>query len=386
MKWPLKRLNELSDVITKGTTPTSLGFSYKSSGVRFLRAQNINYGKVNFFDDDLYIDADTHKALARSQIVNGDLLVSIAGSIGRSGIVVSNNESLNCNQAVAIVRLKKEVNEKYISHALDSQHIKDQIRNSTVTGVISNLSLSQLGNLKIPLPPLAEQQRIAELLDTADRILKLRESALAKLDQLAQSLFFQIDQTASKHYKLSDISEIVSGATPKSEIKEYWNGVVHWATPAELGKLNDIFINQTVRRITNEGLASCAATLLPINSILFSSRAPIGHIAINTVPMATNQGFKSFIVDKEFIEPLYLYYWLSQNKLLLQSMGVGATFKELSKSIISAVKIKLPSINEQKKFANTIGIIRNLKIKNLSAIEEIKNLLASLQHQSFAVN
>ena len=67
-------------------------------------------------------------------------------------------------------------------------------------------------------------------------------------------------------------------------------------------------------------------------------------------------------------------------------MGVGATFKELSKSIISALKIKLPSIDEQKKFANTIGIIRNLKIKNLSAVEEIKNLLASLQHQSFAVN
>jgi type I restriction enzyme S subunit len=382
----VKKLSELSEVITKGTTPTSLGFSYTSSGVRFLRAQNINYGNVNFFDDDLYIDVDTHRALARSQILNGDLLVSIAGSIGRAGIVLSNNEQLNCNQAVAIVRLKKDVNKNYISHVLDSQAVKDQIRNSTVTGVISNLSLSQLGSLKIQLPPPAEQQRIAELLDTADRVLKLRESAIAKLDQLAQSLFFQIDQTASKHYKLSDISEIVSGATPKTEIKEYWNGNVYWATPAELGKLNDIFINQTVRRITNKGLASCTATLLPINSVLFSSRAPIGHIAINSVPMATNQGFKSFVVDKQLVQPLYLYYWFKQNKLLLQSIGVGATFKELSKNLISEVKIKLPSINDQNKFVNQVNNIRDLKIKNLRAIKEIRNLIASLQHQSFTVN
>ena len=199
-------------------------------------------------------------------------------------------------------------------------------------------------------------------------------------------MFFQIDKTASKHYKLSDISEIVSGATPKTEIKEYWNGNVYWVTPAELGKLNDIFINQTVRRITNKGLASCAATLLPINSVLFSSRAPIGHIAINSVPMATNQGFKSFVVDKQLVRPLYLYYWFNQNKLLLQSMGVGATFKELSKNIISAVKIKLPSIDHQDKFVNQVNNIRDLKIKNLIAVEKIRNLLASLQHQSFAMN
>jgi type I restriction enzyme S subunit len=248
------------------------------------------------------------------------------------------------------------------------------------------ITLAAVRDRLIQLPPLAEQQRVAALLDTADRVLKLRESAIAKLDQLAQSLFFQIDQTASKHYKLSDISEIVSGATPKTEIKEYWNGNVYWATPAELGKLNDIFINQTVRRITNKGLASCTATLLPINSVLFSSRAPIGHIAINSVPMATNQGFKSFVVDKQLVQPLYLYYWFKQNKLLLQSIGVGATFKELSKNLISEVKIKLPSINDQNKFVNQVNNIRDLKIKNLRAIKEIRNLIASLQHQSFTVN
>jgi len=361
MNWPVKKLGDLTFITT---------------GKLDANASDID-GAYPFFTcamKPLLIDKFAFDCEAVLIAGNGDLNVKYYEG------------KFNAYQRTYVIQSKdkSKLSVRFLYHFLDRYVLK--LREMSIGGVIKYIKLPYLTDAEIPLPPLAEQQRIAALLDTADSILKQRESAIAKLDQLAQSLFFQIDQTASKHFKLSDISEIVSGATPKSETKEYWNGVVHWATPAELGKLNDIFINQTVRRITNEGLASCAATLLPINSVLFSSRAPIGHIAINTVPMATNQGFKSFIVDRQFIEPLYLYYWLNQNKLFLQNMGVGATFKELSKSIISALKIKLPSIDEQKKFANTIGIIRNLKIKNLSAVEEIKNLLASLQHQSFAVN
>ena len=108
--------------------------------------------------------------------------------------------------------------------------------------------------------------------------------------------------------QLGDICEIISGATPSTTIKEYWGDDYYWATPKDLSDLNVSEIKTTNRKISSLGLKSCAATLLPINSVLFSSRAPIGLVAINAVPIATNQGFKSFIVDKEFIEPLYLYY------------------------------------------------------------------------------
>ena len=389
MKAGFAALGEVSEFIRGITfTPNDVEEVASATTVGVMRTKNVQ--EQLDLNDVWQIDRKFVKN-KNQYLEEGDLLVSSANSwnlVGKASWIPLLNYESSFGGFVTVLRgNKKLIDRRYLYYWFVSDRIQSLLRSfSNKTTNISNLSLSRAKQLTIPLPPLAEQQRIAALLDTADRILKQRELAIAKLDQLAQSLFFQIDETASKHYKLNDISEIVSGATPKSEIKDYWNGDVHWATPAELGKLNDIFINQTVRRITNEGLASCAATLLPINSILFSSRAPIGHIAINTVPMATNQGFKSFIVDKQLIEPLYLYYWLSQNKLLLQSMGVGATFKELSKSIISAVKIKLPSIDEQKKFANTIGVIRNLKIKNLNAIEEIKNLLTSLQHQSFAVN
>jgi len=366
------------------------GFAFKSewfgSGFdKIIRIGDLQNGIIKH-ENVILVDAKKYKVSSNFKIEKNDILMALSGATtGKIAVAKDKDVGSYVNQRVAIIRGKTIENASYVRHIFNGEILKKLLVNADGAAQ-ANLSPKDLVNLQIPLPILAEQQRIAELLDTADRILKQRESAIAKLDQLAQSLFFQIDQTASKHYKLSDISEIVSGATPKTEIKEYWNGNIHWATPAELGKLNDIFINQTARRITNKGLASCTATLLPIHSVLFSSRAPIGHIAINSVPMATNQGFKSFVVDKQLVQPLYLYYWFNQNKLLLQSMGVGATFKELSKNIISDVKIKLPSINDQNKFVNQVNNIRDLKIKNLRAIKETRNLISSLQHQSFTVN
>jgi len=366
------------------------GFAFKSewfgSGLdKIIRIGDLQNGIIEN-ENVILVDAKKYNVSSNFKIKKNDILMALSGATtGKIAVAKDKDVGSYINQRVAIIRGKTFENASYLRHIFNGELLKKLLVNAEGAAQ-ANLSPKDLANLQIPIPPLAEQQRIAALLDTADHILKQRESVIIKLDQLAQSLFFQIDQTTSKHFKLSDISKIVSGATPKTEIKEYWNGNIHWATPAELGKLNDIFINQTARRITNKGLASCTATLLPIHSVLFSSRAPIGHIAINSVPMATNQGFKSFVVDKQLVQPLYLYYWFNQNKLLLQSMGVGATFKELSKNIISDVKIKLPSINDQNKFVNQVNNIRDLKIKNLRAIKEIRNLISSLQHQSFTVN
>ena len=185
---------------------------------------------------------------------------------------------------------------------------------------------------------------------------------------------------------LSKFIEIIGGGTPKRSEDRYWNGKIPWVTPAELKKLDNIFINDTLRKITDEGLQNCSASLLPINSILFSSRAPIGHIAINTVPMTTNQGFKSFIANKSIVEPIYLYYWLNYNREFLQTMGVGATFKELSKNLISSIKINLPSLDKQHVFVKKINSLHKIKIDKKKILLKHLKFIASLQQESFGIN
>ena len=154
--------------------------------------------------------------------------------------------------------------------------------------------------------------------------------------------------------RLGECCAVVSGGTPKTSIAGYWGDEICWATPADLGRLEGKLIGDTPRKLSSDGLRSCSAAVLPVGSVLLSSRAPIGHVAINTVPMATNQGFKSLVPRRNRVNPDYLYYWLRAHRSYLESLGVGATFKEVSKSAVSRIEIPLPPIEEQERIADTL--------------------------------
>ena len=145
---------------------------------------------------------------------------------------------------------------------------------------------------------------------------------------------------------IGEISEVINGGTPDTTISKFWDGENLWITPKDMGKLNSIYVDDTLRKITVEGLKNSSAKILPPNSIILSSRAPIGHLAINKSPMSTNQGCKG-LVPKKGVDTLYLYYFLSKSIELLNSLGTGATFKELSGSKLGSVEIPLPPLPEQ---------------------------------------
>ena len=145
---------------------------------------------------------------------------------------------------------------------------------------------------------------------------------------------------------MGEVCEIVNGGTPDTNIKEFWNGDLLWISPKDLGKLNEIYVDETSRMITQLGLKNSSAKLLPINSVILSSRAPIGHLAINKKPMATNQGCKG-LIPKNSLDALYLFHFLFFSKDHLNDLGIGATFKELSGSKLGTVEIPLPPLPEQ---------------------------------------
>src|SRR5690606_27348580 len=127
---------------------------------------------------------------------------------------------------------------------------------------------------------------------------------------------------------LGDVCQIVNGGTPKSKVKEYWNGNINWITPADLGKLKTVLVDETPRKITDLGLQKSSAKLFPENSVILSTRAPIGHLAINSVSMSTNQGCSGIVPIKN-VDTWFIYYFIKKNVKLLNTIGTGATFKEL---------------------------------------------------------
>jgi type I restriction enzyme, S subunit len=150
--------------------------------------------------------------------------------------------------------------------------------------------------------------------------------------------------------KLTECCEIVAGSTPSRFSSEFWGGTIPWVTPKDLSELTSPYIFDTPEKITELGYKSCSTVLLPKGSVLLSSRAPIGYLAINAIDMCTNQGFKSLIPGDK-VNSLYLYYCLGWRKDYLISLGTGSTFKEISKSVLSRVEIPLPPLEEQQRIA-----------------------------------
>lgn len=182
---------------------------------------------------------------------------------------------------------------------------------------------------------------------------------------------------------LGEVGEVIGGSTPKTGQSEFWDGDVQWATPAEISKLGSHYISTTARTLTKAGLAASGAKVLPPNSVLLSSRAPIGLVAINTVPMATNQGFKSIVPNRDVLDTRYLFWWLRSNTELLQSKGNGATFKEVSKAVVQSIEIPLPPLPEQRRIATILDQADALRAKRAEVVRRLNGQIDGVFAQMF---
>jgi len=173
---------------------------------------------------------------------------------------------------------------------------------------------------------------------------------------------------------LADIGEIVSGATPCTNDPDNFGGNIAWLTPADLSGYSAKYISHGARKLTEKGYNSCGTRLMPKGSVLFSSRAPIGYVAIADNPVCTNQGFKS-IIPNESISSEFLYYQLKYLKKTIQDMGSGTTFKEISAKNFSTIKIIVPSLPEQERI---VARIEELFSQLDAGVETLKKTKAQL--------
>lgn len=172
--------------------------------------------------------------------------------------------------------------------------------------------------------------------------------------------------------KLGDICEIVSGSTPKTTIEEYWDGDIKWITPAELNE-NVYIINDSVRKITKLAVEKTGLSSFPEGTVILSTRAPIGKVAIAGCEMYCNQGFKNLICSEKIFNK-YLYWFLKGNTMFLNSIGRGATFKEISKAIVSEIEINVPEIEEQHeivKILEKVNTIIRFRKQELSVLDTL---------------
>jgi type I restriction enzyme, S subunit len=250
--WQQIPLREISDLITKGTTPTSIGFKFETRGIRFVKIENIRERQIDRDSIQQFISIECHETLLRSQLQPDDILFSIAGTIGKTALVKKEDVPANTNQAVSIIRVNNQILEpRFLRHQLDSVaaiELKDRARG----GAMNNVSLADIGNQPIRIPPLNEQKRIAAKLDALlarvdacrvhlDRVPLLfkhfRQSVLAsamsgQLTEDWREMHGMLWETSQK--QIENLGEIVTGSTPSKKTSGNFGGETPFFKPSDL--------------------------------------------------------------------------------------------------------------------------------------------------------
>lgn len=370
--WTYKKLGEVTTKISDGSHNPPKGIDY--SEYPMLSSKNVFFDCFNY-DSPRYLSKEEFDLEnKRTDISDGDILLTIVGTVGRTCCVKNPFIPFVLQRSVAVLKPKRSIIEsRFLMYAL---HSLSDFWNIEAKGVAQKgIYLKQLATVPIPVPPLAEQERIVAELDLLQGIIEKKKEQLKAYDQLAQSIFYSmfgdpIDNPKGWEVKkLGEVGTIVAGSTPSTNDESNWDGDINWVTPAELRE--QLYYGETARKLTEKGAKGL--TLMPVGTVLLSSRAPIGKLAITTSPMCCNQGFKNIICDN-IINNVFLYYYLKNTMDLIQALGRGATFKEVSKNAISSYKVFVPPLSLQQEFAEKIEAIERQKALVQQSIDETQTM------------
>lgn len=192
--------------------------------------------------------------------------------------------------------------------------------------------------------------------------------------------------SAPLHWNLTElgaVGQVSGGSTPSTQNPDYWGGGIPWVAPSEVSKHPRLHIDRTERTITAAGLANCAARLLPPGTVMMTSRATIGEVVINSVPMATNQGFINVVCDERLVINEFLALWMKQNKQEFIDRAHGVTFKEISKSVFKTIPIYLPPLSEQRAITNILQAVQDARDAHRRELKAERERKAALMEDLF---
>lgn len=377
--WEIKKLGEVCEVIG-GSTPKTNEPTYWDGDFFWVTPAELDGTKLISSTKRTITEAGI-KSAHLQLLPAGTVLLSSRAPIGKVAITTV---PMYCNQGFKNIICSDKLYNCYVYWFL---YAKTEYLNALGTGAtFKEISKKVVEQIPIPVPPLPVQERIVSELDLLSGIIEKKREQLKELDALAQSIFYDMfgdpitNEKGWEVKKLGEVADIVGGSTPKTNIKEYWNGDNYWVTPAELHGTR--YISSTERCITDLAVDKAHLTQLPIGTVLLSSRAPIGKVCITRVPMYCNQGFKNIICSNK-LNSEYVYQYLIDKTEFLKSLGTGATFKEISKTTTENITIPIPPLPLQRQFASKIEAIEKQKELIKQSISETETLFNARMQEHF---
>lgn len=395
--WEQRKLGELMDVTSVKRIHQS---DWTDSGVRFLRARDI----VSFFknepdEDKLYISRDKYDEYTSisGKVSINDLLVTGVGTIGIPYLITNDAPIYFKDGNIIWFKNNSNINGNFLYYSFIGKGIQDFINRSSGTGTVGTYTIENGRKTPILLPSKKEQQKIGELFKQLDKNITLHQRELDSLKKLKKSLLQKMFPKNGEKIpelrfpeftgdweqrKLGDLAEIVGGGTPSTSKDEYWDGEIDWYAPAEIA--NQIYVESSERKITSEGLNNSSAKMLPVGTVLFTSRAGIGKMAILRKEACTNQGFQSIVPHVNELDSYFIFSRSEELKRYGETVGAGSTFVEVSGKQMSAMPLMMPpTIDEQRKIGEYFSSLDNLITLHQRELDTLKKLKKGLLQNMF---
>lgn len=326
---------------------------FKTEGAYLVTGWDFINGRINW-DDCYHVTEERYVQDKGIQLREHDLLITKDGTIGKTAVVIDCPEKATLNSGVFVVRaINGEVMPEFLHYVLHSHWFDLFVRNVLTGSTIKHLNQEKFYKFSFEAPDVPAQKKIVEVLESIDAVINKTREIIQKYTNIKSGLMQRLLQCDRK-VPLSKLGTIISGSTPTTSDEKYWNGKNVWLTPADLSGMTMPFISDSERHLTDIGVKKTTGTLLPAYSVIISNRAPVGYCAVVTVPFTYNQGCKAIKCNSD-VDPLYLYYFISNQKSALERVSSGTTFLELPKRELERFLVSIPlDTKEQKDIAEQI--------------------------------
>ncbi|HBO2943213.1 TPA: restriction endonuclease subunit S [Pseudomonas aeruginosa] len=411
-EWPLKELELIANEVTVGYVGP-MASEYVEDGVPFLRSLNIEPFRINA-NEIKYVTPEFHKQIKKSALRPGDVAIVRTGKPGTCAVIPDWLPDANCSDLV-IVRCGEQIRPRFLCYWVNSV-AAHHISSHTVGAVQQHFNVGAAKKMKVAVPDISTQDAVVEVLGSIDdRITLLRETN-ATLEAIAQALFkswfVDFDPVRAKaegrqpegmdattaalfpdSFEASELGlvpkgwsvmpigeavECVGGGTPDTKNEAYWQPEeFSWSSPKDLSGLQSPVLLSTERKLSAQGLAKVSSGLLPCGTLLMSSRAPIGYLAIAKTPLAVNQGYIAMLPGGR-LPQLYLLFWCREKMEVIKGRANGSTFMEISKKAFRPIPALVPSAAVLEAFADIADPLFERLVKNERQAQTLTHLRDTL--------
>ncbi len=401
--WEWKKLDDITELITKGTTPTTNGYKFQNSGINFLKIENIVNGEIDLSTIEMFISEEAHQSQKRSQLQENDVLFSIAGTIGDTAIVKKEHLPMNINQAIALIRPKNILNTFFLKYSLlsiISQNTKDKQRG----GAIKNISLGDIKDLNYPLPPLEEQKRIVAKLDILfakiDKAIALHQKNIDEANVFMASVLNNVFVELEEKYKYTKLKNAVTKEKTSikrgpfgSALKKSFFVEKGYLVYEQYHALNNDFSMERYYIDENKFNELKGFEVKAGDIIISCSGAYLGKLAIipnDFTKGIINQALLKLSLNKNIIiNELFVYFWNNlMNNGFFDEVKKGAAIPNMpAVKELKEINIPLPELPIQQKVVSYLDEISQKmeKIKQIQKekMQSLKALKASILDQAF---